>query len=262
MTQQEEFLFERLPSGVGIATLNRPERRNALSPGITEGLATMARELSRDRETKVVILRGAGKAFCSGGDVGGFYGPRGERPAWRRPHPESNTASILRDMDQPVIGAIHGYAVGAGFGLALSTDLRIAAEGTRFGVYQIRRGIVADGGLAYLLPKIVGNEKAFELMALGEDIDAQEALRLGLVSRVVPEDRLMETAMEVAERIARGPSIAISVAKRAMYHAENHDLVANQEFIGFAQSHLFQTEDAREGAKAFMEKRQPQFKGR
>ena len=124
-----------MPSGVGIVTLNRPDRLNALSGGIARGLISPSEELRQDHDTKVIILRGDGRAFCSGGDVAAFYGSEGERPPWHLPHREVQATNILRELDQPVIGAIHGYAVGAGFALALATDLRIAAEGTKFGVY-------------------------------------------------------------------------------------------------------------------------------
>ena len=121
---------------------------------------------------------------------------------------------------------------------------------------------MADEGLPYLLPRLVGIEKAFELAVLGDDIEAQEALRLGLVGRVVPDGQLMDAAMELAERIAKGPTLAIAVTKRVLYYAETHDFFASSEFTDYANDRLFQTEDTREGVQAFLEKRAPQFEGR
>ena len=153
-----------------------------------------------------------GRAFCAGGDVNPLPGAdlEAKRPPWRRAHGEATAIRHFRDCDVPIIGAINGYAVGMGFGLALATDLRIAAEDTIFQVAQTKRGIIADFGLGYLLPKIVGAQRGLELMFTGRRINAQEALELGLVLEVVPPERLMDRALELAGEIATGPPLSMA----------------------------------------------------
>lgn len=261
----QDLLFEK-HNGVGIITLNRPEKLNALSPGISQGIPKVMADIHDDPEVRVIVLTGAGRAFCAGGDVPNIpVGDRATRTAapGRRPHPEKGHHAAFRDSDRPVIGAINGYAVGYGFGLALSCDIRIASEEAKFGVFQTRRGLSPDGGLTFLLPRAVGIQKALELAFTGDLIDAQEALRLGIVLRVVPSDRLMAETLELAERIARGPTLALAMAKRMLYKSMGYDqLEAAVEMELFSVYRLFQTEDAVEGVKAFLERREAVFHGR
>lgn len=260
----QDLLFEKR-NGVGIITLNRPDKLNALSPGISQGIPKLMAEIHDDPEIRVIVLTGAGRAFCAGGDVSSF--PVGERSRqstpWRRPHPEQGYHTAFRDADRPVIGAINGYAIGAGFGLALACDIRIASEEAKFGVFQTRRGLSPDGGLTFLLPRAVGIQKALEMAFTGEQIDAQEALRIGLVLRVVQPDRLMAETLELAEHIARGPALALAMGKRMFYKSMGYDQYETAlEMESFSQNRLFQTEDAAEGAKAFLERREAAFHGR
>ena len=265
----EDLLFER-DGGVAVITLNRPAQMNAMSPAMTSGMLDLVRELRDDPEVKVIVLTGAGRGFCVGADVGRLAsrtGADGETPPPRTPrvpHPEEGAAVLFRQCEKPIIGAINGYAVGAGFGLALSTDIRIASADAKFGAVQAKRGRRPDGGLAFQLPRIVGMQKALELIWTGEMIDAAEAERIGLVLRVVEHDRLMEETLEFAQKIARGPTIAQSLAKRMAYKAtySEADQIAAAELEFYTGLLVDQTEDAKEGVRAFMEKRDPVFQGR
>ena len=168
----------------------------------------------------------------------------------------------MRNCDVPVIGAINGYAVGGGFGLALGTDFRICSEDAIFQVSQIKRGITADVGLPFLLQATVGTQRAMELIATARRVDAQEALALGLVLEVVPREDLISRAMEIARTVAKGPPLALSAAKRLVFTPHSEGLNRVEEMTGMFVGKLFETEDGVEGARSFLEKREPVFKGR
>lgn len=257
-------LFERR-GPIGIATLNRPARLNAMSPGMTEGVMEALERMDEEEGARAFILTASGRGFCSGMDLttaGETERPRRGRQGWPRPRPDLNLHTLIRNVHFPVIGAINGVAAGAGLGLALGPDIRIASEQARFIPIFIKRGIMPDFGVNYLLQKIVGTQKALELCWLGDSIDAQEALRLGLVSKVVPHDQLMPAALELAERLVKGPPVAIALTKRAMYRVEaGGDLDSELDWGSFAQQRCMATADFQEGARAFFEKREPVFKG-
>ena len=266
----EDLLFEK-DGDVAVITLNRPDRMNAMSAGMTSGMLRLVRELREDDDVKVIVLTGSGRAFCTGADVGGLArttGASGDAPppppSVRLPHPEDGAQVLFAKCDKPIIGAINGFAVGAGFGLAMAPDIRIASSGAKFGVVQTARGRRPDGGLNFQLPRIVGMQKALELMWTGEIIDAQEALRLGLVLRVVEHDDLMKETMAFAHQIAKGPSVAQQLAKRMVYKTmfPENELIAAAEMEYYSGLVINSTEDAKEGVRAFMEKREPVFKGR
>jgi len=265
-TQGDEVLFEQVDD-VLIARLNRTEQLNALSAGISDGLHELVRRLnSGETGARAAIVTGEGRAFCAGGDVTGF--PTSNQPhvrvrtAYARPHPERSIARAMHACDVPIIAAVNGYAVGAGFGLALAADLRIAADDAVFQVAQIKRGLVADYSTGPLLQEAVGNQRALELMLSGRRVDAQEALALGLVLKVVPRDRLLDEALALARSIASGPPLGMAASKHVLYMSGDHALEQADAFISLSVSSLFRTEDAAEGVKSFMERREPEFKGR
>ena len=250
---------------VAVLKLNRPEKLNAWAPAMQTELVDFVDRLNAgEYDVRAIVLSGEGRSFCAGGDVTGFPGAdlEARRPPWRRSHGEAYAIRHLRDCDVPVIGAINGYAVGMGFGLALATDLRIAADDAVFQVAQTKRGIIADFGLGYFLPKIVGAQRGLELMFTGRRIDAREALDLGLVLEVVPRESLMDRALELAETIASGPPLSMAAIKRIVYMLEENDLARVQDLTGPFVNIMFTSDDGVEGVRSFMERRDPVFTGR
>ena len=250
---------------IAIIKLNRPEKLNAWAPAMqTEINAYIDGLNAGEYDVRAIVLSGEGRAFCAGGDVTGFPGADMEarRPPWRHAHGEASAVRHLRHCDVPVIGAINGYAIGMGFGLALATDLRIAAEDTIFQVAQTKRGIIADFGLGYLLPRVVGSQRGLELMFTGRRVNAQEALELGLVLEVVPPAQLMDRAVELASEIAQGPPLSMAAIKRITYMVEEDDLARVQDLTSPFVHIMFRSEDGVEGVKSFMERREPVFAGR
>ena len=249
--------------GVATITLNQPQSLNALSSPIRRDLAAALAEVRDDAEVRAVIITGAGRAFCAGGDVKGMAG--GRTPIeWREwlLFTDRSIIQVMLDMEKPIVAAVNGYAVGAGCNVALASDIIIAADNARFAEIFVRIGLAPDGGGAWTLPRRVGLAKAKELAFTGEIIDAAEAYRIGMVNRVVPADKLMDEARAFAQRLANGPTRAIGLCKRMLTRCVDLDFAAAMEYEAQTQAMLFQTEDHKEGVKAFMEKREPQFKGR
>jgi 2-(1,2-epoxy-1,2-dihydrophenyl)acetyl-CoA isomerase len=259
-------LLYEVKDGVATLTLNRPERLNALGDTLRDDLQDAVTRASEDPDVRVMIVTGAGKGFCSGGDVKAMNERKesgGGRPIMEKVAPgRDRTVLALRDSPKPVIAAVNGAAAGAGMNLALCCDMRLASTAAKFSQAFVRRGLHPDWGGTYFLPRVVGAAKACELIFTGEVIDAQEALRLGIVSAVYAPEELLPAAHALARRIADGPPIAIRLAKRAIYHNLDSDLRQALEFETFAQNICFDTEDAAEGIRAFVEKRSPSFRGR
>jgi 2-(1,2-epoxy-1,2-dihydrophenyl)acetyl-CoA isomerase len=252
--------------GVATLTMNRPERLNALGDTLRDDLHHAIVRASDDPNIRVIVLTGAGRGFCSGGDVK-VMNENKERGAGRplidKVAPSRDrTVLAMRDAPKPLIAAVNGPAAGAGMNIALACDIRIASTTARFGETFAKRGLHVDWGGTYFLPRIVGMAKACELIFTGEIIDAEEALALGIVSKVVAPEALMPSVHELAQKIAAGPPIAIRLAKRALYRSQDCDLRSALEFETYAQNICSETEDAREGITAFVEKRPPRFRGR
>ncbi len=255
-----------LAEHVATITLNRPEVRNALNRDAYAQLEAAFREAQRDPAVRCVVLTGADPAFCSGDDVKAIMLGE-ERDATVgtlravRPRPTPAAMAVL-ECDRPVIAAVNGPAVGWGMDLALLCDIRIASEHARFGELFIRRGLIADLGGLWRLPQVVGPSRAAELLFTGDVIDAREAERIGLVSRVVPHAELYAAAHDLARRIAANAPLALRYMKEGLRRATYGDVSDLGAYIGQTLAYLFTTEDHREGALSFVERRQPVFKGR
>jgi enoyl-CoA hydratase len=245
---------------VELLTLRRPEARNALTPRTYAELRdAVARSTAR-----CLVVTGADPAFCSGDDVkqimAGPSGPPADELA-RAPR-LTPAAEVLLATDVPVIAAVNGAAVGWGMELALLADLRVASERARFGELFVLRGLVCDVAGLGRLASLVGREQAVRLLLTGEVIDAEEALRIGLVSRVVPHPELLSAALALAARIAANPPLAIARIKQGLRRALDPDWQALGRFVSAALAELFRTEDHREGVRAFLEKRPATYRGR
>jgi 2-(1,2-epoxy-1,2-dihydrophenyl)acetyl-CoA isomerase len=261
----DEIILEK-KEGVAVLTLNRPERFNSFTTSMYEEFPLIVDRLKRDDEVKVVILTGAGKGFCAGSDVSDRLGKRleagGEKSRFENLQQVGAMALAISDFDKPIIGAINGVAVGAGLSLALLCDIRLASARARFGAVWLNVGLVPDVGATYYLPRIVGREKALELMLSREIIGADEALKIGLVSKVFSHGQLMDEARMLAGKIALAPSVAVELTKRGLQRSLDNDLKTQLDYETYAQNICRQTEDHKEGVRAFTEKRQPVFKGK
>src|SRR5579875_836729 len=258
-----EILYEVGDDGVAVLTLNRPEKMNAFSTTmITEWVDAIERARDDDN-VRALILTGAGRGFCSGMDVQAEARGHGvlhseEGPAQRRNSLRYNVHRVARALqlfDKPYIAAVNGPAAGAGMDMASMADIR-------FGMAYVRMGITPGDGGAVCPPRIVGLAKALELIWTGDMIDAQEALRIGYVSRVYPPERLLPETRAFAARLAEGPAVAIQLAKRLVYQSSEVGLHQALDLAQYAMVIAQSTEDAKEGPRAFAEKRKPQFKGR
>ena len=260
-------LYDKRDSIVTL-TLNRPETLNAMNEAMMAEFERLLLQIEADAEVRAVVLTGAGRGFCSGGDQKRDRGSEGE-PKFFDGDLGGNVVERLNRcvlrlqlLPKPVIGSINGVAAGAGCNLALATDLRLASEAARFGEVFSRIGLVPDGGGTYFLPRLVGTAKALELIMLADIIDAQEARRIGLVNWVVPADQLLAETDKLAERLAQGPTLAYGLAKTGLYQSLEMSLedVLNMEARN--QSIAARSQDRNEGVAAFREKRQPRFIGR
>ncbi|HEY7779637.1 MAG TPA: enoyl-CoA hydratase family protein [Ktedonobacterales bacterium] len=252
-------LLYAVRDGVATLTFNRPDVLNALTFEVYAALRDRFAALRTDDTVKVVILTGSGKGFCSGGDVEGIIGEllrrdMAEHLAFTRM--TGAVVQLMRTLDKPIIAALNGVTAGAGAVIALASDLRIASDRARFAFLFTRVGLTgADMGAAYLLPRVVGMGRAFELLLLGDTIDAPTAERYGLVNRVVAHDELLAAAGEWATRLAAGPTLALGMTKRLITNEWSMDLASAIEQEAQAQALLLMGEDHRRFYEAFMAKR-------
>jgi 2-(1,2-epoxy-1,2-dihydrophenyl)acetyl-CoA isomerase len=262
----DRVLLEALEGGVLTLTMNRPERLNAFTPELLQLLEAALTKAASDREVGVVLLRGAGRAFCSGGDVkamaegGARQMSYDERVLSLRRRVE--VSRLLHEMPKPTIAMLRGAAAGAGLSLALACDLRIASDTLRLTTAFAKVALSGDFGGSYFLTRLVGPAKARELYFASPILGATEAEALGLVNRVVADDRLEAEAQDWALALARGPRITLGYMKQTLNLAENAGLAEVLDAEALRHTRCAETEDHREAAQAFVEKRPPQFKGR
>jgi enoyl-CoA hydratase/carnithine racemase len=247
-----------------VITLNRPEVRNAFSVEMIELWRRFLEEARIDPGIRVIIVTGHGDTFCSGGDIrdmaeGKLMSWGMKRFLWEGVH---RIALTLEDLDKPVIAAINGAAMGAGLDMALMCDLRVCSERAKLAESYITMGLVPGDGGAFFLPRLVGVSKALELLLTGEVVSAKEALEMGLVNRVVAHERLLEEVMVLADKIASKPPLAVALTKRAVVQGQASSLRAHLDYISSQVALLSETEDHREAARAFLEKRKPVFTGK
>jgi len=265
MSEPQHILVD-VRDRIGTITLNRPERLNALGRNMREEMLAAMVRLKDDPGVRVVLVTGAGRAFCSGGDVKEM-GERQAAGAAARNDGEiwpirDRILAEMRAMPKPVIAVVNGVAAGAGCNLALGCDMRIASDKATFSQAFVKRGLHPDWAGTYFLPRMAGTARAFELILGGDLISAQQALAWGLVNRVAPQAELTQAAWDWALQLAEGPPIVYALAKRAIYRNLDADLTSALEYEAYAQRVVWGTEDAAEGIKAFLEKRPPQFQGK
>lgn len=250
--------------GILTITLNRPDRLNAFIGHMRRDLAEALEHAGSDRGVRVVIITGAGRGFCAGGDVAFMAELMQRRDAdefSRILGAGRRVVLAIRQMTKPVIASINGPASGAGCNLALACDLRIAASNATFSQSFAKVGLHPDWGGTYFLPRLVTPNKACEMFFLGETIDAAEALRLGIVNQVVAPEELGSATLELAQRLRAAPPIALAAAKHAVYLSQAAELEEMLRYETEAQLRCFESDDAHEGVQAFLEKREPKFTG-
>lgn len=260
----EELVLYTKKDGIATLTINRPDRMNAINWEMHDLIAKALDDASQDDNVRVLILTGAGRAFCSGTDLTGGLGRSFEDTLKQTLAGEKNRAGFhFTSVPKPTIAMVNGAAVGMGAEFSIQCDIRIASDKARFGWIFPLRGLVPDTGAGtYLLPQIVGLQKAFELLYTGEIIDAQEALKIGLVSKVVPLEELEAATMELATKIAKVAPLANRWIKQLTYRGLERSLEMHAAATNQLLNLCFQTEDSKEGIQSFMEKREAKFKGR
>lgn len=265
MSQNSGFVLYRPDQGVGTITLNRPEKLNALVGSMREDLLAAFSRAESDAGIRVVVITGAGRGFCAGGDIDSMASLQREANTAefeRLLRAGDDVVGAIRRIPKLVIASVNGVAAGAGSNLALACDYRIAGSDARIGATFVRIGLHPDWGGTYFLPRLVGTGKALEMLATGRMVESSEAFAMGLFDRVVPQESLAAETQALASRIAEGPPIPIADIKAAIYQSMTNGLQEQMELEHRNQLRAFATQDAREGMTAFLEKRPPRFSGR
>jgi 2-(1,2-epoxy-1,2-dihydrophenyl)acetyl-CoA isomerase len=262
-TADTDLLYE-VKDRVATITLNRPDKLNAFTGPMITAWARALQEAQQDDNVNVVVVTGAGRAFCAGGDVArmgeGEPSPLDHKnELWEHIH---RVPRMLEAMDKPVIAMVNGVAVGAGMGMALMCDLRIASDEARFSTGYVKVGLVPGDGDTYFLPRLIGTARALELLWTSDFVDAIHAERLGIVNHVVPAAELREFTYGLATRIAEGPQVPIRMIKRLVYQSLRLDLRTHLDLVSSHMAVVRQTADHAEGVRAFKDKRPPKFRGR
>jgi enoyl-CoA hydratase len=256
MSDEQAVLTERR-GRVLLITLNRPDARNSVNSALAQGIADALDELDGDDELQVGVITGAGKGFCAGMDLKAFV--RGESPYVDG---RGFAGITQRAADKPLIAAIEGFAVAGGLEVALSCDLIVAASGAKLGIPEVKRSLVAAAGALLRLPRRIPHHVALEMALTGDPISAERGYELGLVNRVTDPDAAVDTAIELAEAIAKNAPLALAASKRIVQEAPDWSSEEMWTKQGEISGPVFVSEDAREGATAFAEKREPVWKGR
>lgn len=251
----ERTILTAIQNHVQTITLNRPEKKNALNKEMIDEWVAALQSAKENDDVHVILLTGSGNAFCSGGDVGGMKSDptplNNKNKLWENIH---RIPLALRDIDKPIIAAINGPAVGAGLDMALMCDIRTMIDDSKVSEGYVKVGLIPGDGGAFFLPKIVGEAKALELLWTGNFIGSQEALSLGIVNHVYPQNEFMQKTIELAEQIANGPQIAIKMTKRAVKYSRNMELEPALDLISSHYAIIKETKDHKEGVAAFKEK--------
>lgn len=261
-----EAIDHRVEAQVAWVTLNRPDARNAINDQMRGELFSVLEDARTNPDVRCLVLTGAGKGFCTGADISGprpAAGPTG--PGATREIMRTRSQRLLRmlwELEKPTIAAVNGVAAGLGAHLAFTCDLVIAAAEARFIEVFARRGLMLDAAGAFLLPRLIGLQKAKELVFFADDLSAEDAVRIGLANKAVPGAELAAAAREWATRLASGPTFALGMSKRLLNRSLDVDLETALDDEAMAVSIVTQSEDVQEGMKAFVERRQPTFKGR
>jgi 2-(1,2-epoxy-1,2-dihydrophenyl)acetyl-CoA isomerase len=258
-------VHQSVDNGLAIVTLNRPDRMNAINTELATALNEALTAISIDKHVHAVIITGAGKGFCAGGDLKEIWEGRQKNDKESlEPLLRAGMGIVLkiRTMRQPVIAAVNGAAAGAGMNIALAADIRYAADTASFGETFAKVGLFPDFGGTYFLPQLIGHAKAAELLYSGDMFDAKKALELGIVNRLVPADKLMDEAKAFAMSIVNGPRMASRALKQVLFGNERAALTKALEYEVEEQIRCFESEDCAEGLRAFFEKRKPNFQGK
>jgi len=247
---------------IGLLTINRPEKMNAISQELTAELSQLLDEIEDDDELRVLVITGAGdKAFVAGADINELV-DRDARLGRKVSRERQEIFSRIENLHVPVIAAVNGYALGGGLELALACSIRICSEKAQFGAPEVKLGIIPGDGGTQRLPRLVGQGRAMEMIITGDFIDAEEAYRIGLVNKVFPPEKLKEKAMELVQKIASRPPLAVRYAKEAVNRSQEGDTASGFALESYLHALCCTTEDKKEGVSAFLEKRKGKFKGK